>query len=124
MYSGAARPPVARPDPVLCIPTCDLVQFSQREADGVGSVRAACGINSHLLSVQTRRLHFSFIAHVSVLMEKKDEPERGRKRVHEKKRIGLKSVMLCCSVVCLELSYFSFHITNTFICLLFISPDQ
>lgn len=66
--------------------TCDRVQFSKREADGVGSVRAACGINSHLLSIQTRRLHFSFIAHVSVLMEEKDEPERREKNECRRKR--------------------------------------
>lgn len=58
----------------MCPLTCDSVQLGKGEADGVGSVRAACGINSHFLSVQSRRLHFSFIAHVSVLMEEKDEP--------------------------------------------------
>lgn len=63
---------------VWCVLTRDVVQFGEREADGVGSVRAACGINTDFLSVQTRRLHFSFITHVSVLMEEEDEPERSR----------------------------------------------
>lgn len=55
--------------------TLNFIQLCQCKSKGIGSVWTSSRVNSDSLTVQSWRLHFGFVALVSVLMEKENNPD-------------------------------------------------
>ena len=54
--------------------TYNFIEFGQSQTQGVGSMRAACGVNTDSLTVQSGRLHFGFVTQVSIFVKEKNDP--------------------------------------------------
>ncbi len=54
--------------------TYNFIQLSQSQAQGIWSVRTACRVHTDPLTIESRRLHFGFVAQVSIFVKEKDDP--------------------------------------------------